>query len=156
MMTGGSHFGWNEHKCGLFLRDMHKGYPDGDPESEAMLAPHFNREHDIAKQPVSSLHGERPDNGDMPINSKTRRAYPVEQLAAQKLSLKKREVPVGSSQQKTRKCMLGGNHSKMGVNIGSMVEGDALAVCWLLADVEHTAILCLEEFCCCFQFEYPV
>jgi hypothetical protein len=108
---------------------MYKGYPDGDPESEAMLAHHFNQEHDIPKQPASSLHEERPDNGDMPMNSKTRRAYPVDQLAAQKLSLKKREVPVGSSEQKIRKCVLGGNHSKMGINIGPMVKGDALAVC---------------------------
>jgi hypothetical protein len=69
---------------------MHKGYPDGDPESEAMLVHHFNREHDIPKQPASSLHEERPDNGDMPMNSKTRCAYPVDQLAAQKLSLTKR------------------------------------------------------------------
>jgi hypothetical protein len=118
-----------------------------------MLAHHFNREHDIAKQLASSLHGERLDNKDMPMNSKTRCAYPVEQLAAQKLGLKKREVPVGSSQQRTRKCVVGGNHSKMGVNIGPTIEGD---MCWLLADVEHAAILCLEEFCCCFQIEYPV
>jgi hypothetical protein len=138
--------------CETYKRDT----PDGDPKGEAMLVHHFNREHNITKQPASSLHGERPDNGDMPMNSKTRRAYPVEQLAAQKLGLKKREVPVGSSQQKTKKCVVGGNHSKMGVDIGPTVEGDTLAVCWLLADVEHAAILCLEEFCCCFQIEYPV
>jgi hypothetical protein len=63
-----------------------------------MLAHHFNQEHDIAKRPASSLHGERPDNGDMPMHLKTRCAYPVEQLAAQQLGLKKKEVPVGLSQ----------------------------------------------------------
>jgi hypothetical protein len=75
----------------------------------------------------------------MPMNLKTRHAYPVEQLAlaAQKLGLKKREVLVGSGQQKTRKCVFGGNHIRIRVltSIGSMVGGDALAMCWLQADV---------------------
>jgi hypothetical protein len=80
----------------------------------------------------------------------------IEQLAAQKLGLKKRGTG-GSSQRKTRKCVLGGNHSKMRVQVylDPTVGGGALAVCWLQADVEHVAILCL-EFCPCFQLENPV
>jgi hypothetical protein len=65
-----------DYFCEIYIGDT----PEGDPKSEAMLAHHFNREHDIAKRPTSALHGGRPDNGDMPINSQTRRAYSVEQL----------------------------------------------------------------------------
>jgi hypothetical protein len=59
-MTGGRYFGWNDADC--FCEIYKRDTPDGDPKGEAMLVHHFNQEHNIAKQPASSLHGERPDN----------------------------------------------------------------------------------------------
>jgi hypothetical protein len=87
--------------------------PDGDPKSEAMLTHHFNREHNIAKRLKSTLHRGRLDNGGYADKLEDKC---IEQLAAQKLGLKKRGTG-GSSQRKTRKCVLGENHSKMRVQV---------------------------------------
>jgi hypothetical protein len=89
------------------------------------------------------------------MNSKTRCAYllPSRAASGSETRPEKERGTSGLEPAEDKEMCRGGNHSKTGVNIGPTVEGD---MCWLLDDVEHAAILCLEEFCCCFQIKYPV